>query len=63
VQQWKATADEFDRRWNFPHCIGALDGKPIVIQPENTVAKFYNYKGTESILMVIVDVNYCFMSM
>ena len=60
-EQWKATADEFDRRWNFPHCIGALDGKHVVLRrPENTVGEFHNYKGTKSIiLMAIVDANYC----
>ena len=54
--------DEFDRRWNFPHYIGGLDGKHVVIQrPENTVGEFY-YKGTESIiLMAIVDAKYCFI--
>ena len=61
-EQWKAFANEFDRRWNFPHCIGALDGKHAVIRPENTVGEFCNYKGTESIiLMAIVDANYCFI--
>jgi len=62
-EQWKAIADEFDRRWNFPQCIGALDRKQVVIQrPENTVGEFYNYKGTKSIiLMANVDVNYCFI--
>jgi hypothetical protein len=62
-EQWKAIADELDRSWNFPHCIGALDGKDVVIQrPEITVGEFYNYEGTESIILVaIVDVNYCFI--
>lgn len=61
-QQWKSIANEFDKRWNFPHCIGAMDGKHVVIQrPENTVGEFHNYKGTHSIvLFAIVDANYCF---
>jgi hypothetical protein len=49
-EQWKAIADEFDRRWNFPHYIGALHGKHVLIRQENTVGEFYNYKGTESIV-------------
>jgi hypothetical protein len=61
-EQWEAIADEFDRRWSFPHCIRALDGKHVVVQrPENTVGEFYNYKGTQSIIfMATVDANYCF---
>lgn len=31
-EQWKAITDEFDGRWNFPHCIGARDGKHIMVQ-------------------------------
>lgn len=47
-------------QWNHPNCIGALNGMHILIlRPENTVAEFYNYKGTHSIvLMAIVDGNY-----
>jgi hypothetical protein len=26
-EQWELTALEFERRSNFPHCLGAVDGK------------------------------------
>lgn len=60
--EWKLIVDNYNKRWNFPHCIGALDEKHVVIQKsENTVSEFHNYKGTDSIvLMAIADANYCF---
>ena len=30
--KWKSNADEFYERWNFPNCIGAIDGKHVMIQ-------------------------------
>ena len=27
--KWKSIADEFYERWNFPNCIGAIDGKHV----------------------------------
>jgi len=39
------TALDFERRVNFPHCLGAVDGKHIrVIKPEQSGSMFYNYK-------------------
>ena len=35
--KWKSIADELYERWNFPNCIGAIDGKHVMIQcPEFT---------------------------
>jgi len=29
---WQIISEDFNKDWNFSHCIGAIDGKHIVIQ-------------------------------
>ncbi|XP_054745954.1 uncharacterized protein LOC129250345 [Anastrepha obliqua] len=57
--EWEAIATEFAFKWQFPNCIGALDGKHITFRPSRTDRAFYyNYKGTNSIiLLALVDAN------
>ena len=52
----------FEDTRNFPHCIGAINGKHIRIEcPKMTGTYYYNYKGLYSIvLLAICDSNYCF---
>jgi len=61
---WKLIANEFEQIWQFPHCIGTLDGKHIVIKkPPKSGTSFYNYKQTFSVvLMASVDAHYKFIS-
>ncbi|CAH1970387.1 unnamed protein product [Acanthoscelides obtectus] len=62
AEEWMLIECQFEKHWNFPHCIGAMDGKHIVMQaPNNTGSDFFNYKGDFSIvLLALVDANYKF---
>jgi len=61
--EWLKIAQEFQDRWNFDHCIGALDGKHVRIDsPWSSGSYFMNYKGYFSIvLMALVDADYKFI--
>ena len=63
AEEWKEIASNFQDKWNFPNCLGALDGKHIQIRPPaNTGSYYYNYKHTFSIvLMALVDADYKFI--
>lgn len=29
---WKSIAENFERKCHFPHCLGAVDGKHVIVQ-------------------------------
>ncbi|KAF6028174.1 hypothetical protein EB796_013525 [Bugula neritina] len=62
VDAWKKVADGFEK-WNFPTCLGSIDGKHVSIQkPSADEPVYFNYKHQESIvLMAIVDADYKFL--
>ncbi|CAG2239080.1 unnamed protein product [Mytilus edulis] len=63
TEEWASITDLFEKRWQFPHCFGALDGKHVEITcPWNTVSEYRNYKVFFSVvLMALVDADYKFI--
>nr|CAH7737144.1 unnamed protein product [Callosobruchus chinensis] len=60
---FKVIATDFWKRWQFPNCIGCIDGKHIRIKcPPKSGSMYYNYKNYFSIgLLALTDANYKFI--
>ncbi|XP_063366030.1 uncharacterized protein LOC134676522 isoform X1 [Cydia fagiglandana] len=62
-EEWQGLVQQYDTLWNFPHCLGSMDGKHVIIQsPMNSGSDFYNYKNFFSVvLFAVVDAKYNFV--
>ncbi|CAH2003063.1 unnamed protein product [Acanthoscelides obtectus] len=58
-ERFESVAAGFEKRANFFHCIGAVDGKHIrIVKPEFSGSLYYNYKSYFSVvLMAVADSN------
>lgn len=60
--EWENVAEQFYLKWDFPNCLGALDGRHIKFRPPHSSGSyFFNYKGNHSIVLLgLVDAQYKF---
>ena len=53
--EWLNVSKRFEDHWNYPHALGAIDGKHVRIQkPKNGGSFYYNYKHTHSIILMAI---------
>ncbi|XP_028982504.1 putative nuclease HARBI1 [Diachasma alloeum] len=60
VSDFLKISQDFQKKWKFPHCLGAIDGRHVAVKkPPNSGKLYYNFKGYHSIvLQAVVDANY-----
>ena len=60
---WRASEKVYKEKWNFPHCVAAIDGKHVRIKaPPHRGSDFFNYKKYHSVvLLALVDANKRFL--
>lgn len=63
AEEWLQVAQNYEAQWNYPYCIGAIDGKHCIIQaPINSGSDYFNYKQNFSIVLLgVADADYCFL--
>ncbi|PNF30408.1 hypothetical protein B7P43_G12870, partial [Cryptotermes secundus] len=59
VECFRKGAKDYFEKWNFPNCLGGIDGKHIRLKcPAKSGSMFFNYK---IVLLAIVDAKYRFL--
>lgn len=56
-KDWENIANDFNLRWQFKNCVGAIDGKHVSIKcPPHSGSSYFNYKKFYSVvLLAVVD--------
>ncbi|XP_051164962.1 uncharacterized protein LOC127283891 [Leptopilina boulardi] len=59
---WMTLINNFNEKWQFPNCYGAMDGKHVLMQGQpGTGSDYYNYKNFHSIvLLAMCNADYVF---
>lgn len=53
MAEWITIAETYETLWNFPLCVGAIDGKHVNFRaPRTEGSHYYNYKGHHSIVLL-----------
>lgn len=62
-EMWNLTSEEFYNLWQFPNCIGSIDGKHVtIVCPPNSGSNYFCYlKKFSVVLMAIVGPQYNFL--
>lgn len=60
---WEQSVHSFEEKWQFPNCLGSIDGKHVTIKcPDKSGSTFFCYlKKFSIVLMAIVDAEYKFI--
>lgn len=55
ANEWLQIASDFEEMWQFPHYLGAIDGKRIrIVPPKDSGTYYYNYKRTHSTVLTAI---------
>ncbi|XP_040174386.1 putative nuclease HARBI1 [Anopheles arabiensis] len=57
--EWMKIVQGFEEKWNFPHTLGAIDGKHVMIKaPPHSGTDYFNYRRFFSVVFLgVVDSN------